>query len=71
MITGASGAGKSALALQLIALGAELVADDRTELWREGGKERGGAGASQSGESGTSAGGVSSILHPRARILWP
>ncbi|MEL6647548.1 MAG: HPr kinase/phosphatase C-terminal domain-containing protein [Pseudomonadota bacterium] len=36
MITGASGAGKSALALQLIALGAELVADDRTELWREG-----------------------------------
>jgi len=32
VITGASGAGKSALGLQLIALGADLVADDRVEL---------------------------------------
>ena len=29
---GASGAGKSALALQMIALGAVLVADDRTDI---------------------------------------
>lgn len=36
LILGKSGAGKSALALQLMALGAELVADDRTDLWREG-----------------------------------
>jgi HPr kinase/phosphorylase len=32
MILGASGRGKSALALQLIALGAALISDDRTEI---------------------------------------
>ncbi|TNC49364.1 serine kinase [Rubellimicrobium rubrum] len=32
LIRGASGSGKSALALDLMALGARLVADDRTEL---------------------------------------
>lgn len=32
LILGASGAGKSALALQLMGLGAALVADDQTEL---------------------------------------
>ncbi len=32
VITGASGSGKSALALQLIALGARLVADDKTRV---------------------------------------
>ncbi|MDR9394038.1 HPr kinase/phosphorylase [Roseovarius sp. SYSU LYC5161] len=36
LIRGASGSGKSALALQLMALGAALVADDRTRLWRDG-----------------------------------
>ena len=38
LILGASGAGKSALALQMIALGAELVADDRTDLSLENGQ---------------------------------
>lgn len=32
LILGASGAGKSSLALQLMAVGAKLVADDRTEI---------------------------------------
>jgi HPr kinase/phosphorylase len=36
LIRGAAGRGKSALALQLIGLGAGLVADDRTRLWRAG-----------------------------------
>jgi len=38
LIRGAAGRGKSGLALRLIALGAELVADDRTRLWRAGGQ---------------------------------
>lgn len=33
LIRGASGAGKSLLALRLMALGAHLVSDDRVELW--------------------------------------
>ncbi len=36
LIRGASGRGKSGLALRLMALGAGLVADDRTRLWRMG-----------------------------------
>ena len=36
LILGASGAGKSGLALQLMALGAQLVADDRTIVTAEG-----------------------------------
>jgi HPr kinase/phosphorylase len=36
LIRGPSGSGKSALALMLMALGCELVADDRVLLWREG-----------------------------------
>ena len=35
LILGPSGSGKSALALQLMALGADLVADDRTDLTRK------------------------------------
>lgn len=35
LILGPSGAGKSSLSLQLIALGAQLVADDRTLVWAE------------------------------------
>jgi HPr kinase/phosphorylase len=38
LITGPSGSGKSALALDLMALGADLVADDRTILHRKGGQ---------------------------------
>ncbi len=36
LICGPSGSGKSALALQLIALGADLVADDRTHIIKDG-----------------------------------
>ncbi len=36
LITGPSGSGKSALALQLLAFGGILVADDRTILHRDG-----------------------------------
>lgn len=38
LILGRSGAGKSSLALQLMAFGAMLVADDRTEIWKEQGQ---------------------------------
>lgn len=38
LILGASGTGKSSLALQLMALGAVLVADDRTVVRRDGGE---------------------------------
>jgi HPr kinase/phosphorylase len=38
VIVGASGSGKSALALRLMALGARLVADDQTILSGEGGR---------------------------------
>lgn len=37
LIRGASGAGKSLLALRLMALGAHLVADDRVDLWLQDG----------------------------------
>lgn len=38
LITGPSGSGKSTLALGLMALGADLVADDQTELWLDAGR---------------------------------
>ncbi|WP_170418966.1 HPr kinase/phosphorylase [Ruegeria atlantica] len=38
LIVGASGAGKSGLALQMIALGAELIGDDRIALHNNGGE---------------------------------
>ena len=36
LILGPSGSGKSGLALRLMALGARLVADDQTEVFRQG-----------------------------------
>ncbi len=36
LIAGAAGAGKSSIALQMLALGAQLVSDDITCLWRQG-----------------------------------
>jgi len=36
LITGAAGAGKTTLALEMIALGAELIADDRVCTWPDG-----------------------------------
>ncbi len=38
LIIGGSGSGKSSLALQLLAFGAELVSDDRTQLSYSGGR---------------------------------
>ena len=38
LIRGVAGAGKSGLALQLIALGGSLVSDDSTLIWREQGR---------------------------------
>jgi len=43
LIRGAAGSGKSTLALQAIALGAILVADDRTRLWAQDGRAMAGA----------------------------
>ena len=49
LICGASGSGKSSLALRLMALGARLVADDRTDLRRDGGRLLASAPGSISG----------------------
>ena len=38
LITGAAGAGKSTLAIEMIAAGAALIADDRTDIRRDGGR---------------------------------
>jgi serine kinase of HPr protein (carbohydrate metabolism regulator) len=38
LVAGASGAGKSDLALRLIEMGWRLVSDDRSRLWRSGGR---------------------------------
>lgn len=41
LLCGASGSGKSDLALRAIAAGARLVADDRVDLWCDGSKQSG------------------------------
>ncbi len=38
LIRGAPGAGKSGLALQLIAMGGALISDDSTLIWRDSGR---------------------------------
>ncbi len=38
LVLGASGTGKSTLALALMGMGASLVADDRTRVWTAGGR---------------------------------
>lgn len=50
LILGASGVGKSSLALQLMAFGAELVSDDRTKLTLRDGALIASAPASISGQ---------------------
>lgn len=50
MIMGKSGAGKSALALELMTIGAELVADDRTIVQRTGTTLRASVPASIKGQ---------------------
>ncbi len=49
LIMGKSGAGKSSLALALMAYGAALVADDRTDLWPQGDRLMAAAPAALSG----------------------
>jgi HPr kinase/phosphorylase len=49
VILGRSGAGKSELAITLMALGARLVADDQTEFYREGAQLRASAPPALSG----------------------
>lgn len=49
VILGRSGAGKSELALSLVAMGASLVADDQTEFFRDGPMVRAKAPASLRG----------------------
>jgi len=49
LIRGASGSGKSALALQLMAYGADLVADDQVQIWQQGATVWAGPPAALSG----------------------
>ena len=49
LILGRSGAGKSSLALEMMAYGCQLIADDRVLVWRENGKIIADAPAALSG----------------------
>lgn len=67
LITGAPGAGKSSLALRLIALGARLVADDGVVLRRAGGCLLAAAPASIAGR--IEARGIGLVSLPRVRDI--
>lgn len=67
LVTGGAGAGKSTLALELIALGARLVADDQVVLVRE--QDRLVASAPEETSGMVEARGVGILkLEPRARV---
>ncbi len=69
LLLGASGSGKSDLALRLIAAGAELVADDRTELEFEDGAIVAGPPQALAGLMEVRNLGIVALPHrPKARI---
>lgn len=63
LIFGPSGSGKSALALQLIAMGALLVSDDRTIVNREGGTLLATSPSTIKGMIEARSVGILSVLH--------
>ena len=70
LLLGESGAGKSEVALRLIAMGARLVADDRTDLFLEKGKLFGRAPKTISGLLEIRGVGILNMPSaPRARII--
>ncbi|MBP6738093.1 MAG: serine kinase [Rhodobacteraceae bacterium] len=70
LILGPSGSGKSGLALQLIALGAQLVADDRTTVHDEGGALIATCPPALRGRIEARAVGILNAPHlPRARLI--
>jgi len=68
LITGRSGSGKSSLALQLMAIGHTLIADDQTDVTRHA--DRLWASAPPSIKGMIEARGVG-ILHARLKSCWP
>lgn len=70
LILGPSGSGKSGLALQLIGLGAQLVADDRTTVHDEGGALIATCPPALRGRIEARAVGILNAPHlPRARLI--
>ena len=70
LIEGASGAGKSDLALRALAEGWRLVADDRVVVWRSGGRVYGRAPERLRGlVEGRGAGMLAAAIVPAAEIV--
>lgn len=70
LITGQSGTGKSSLALQLIAAGAKLVADDQTLLRAQGGALIASAPDTIAGRIEARALGILRLMHePKASVV--